>query len=97
MKVHCIQSALLFLSHAVYRYVKETLCLSLCINMGTSILAACVTTGVLECDRTLPVVLNQCCCSCADALSKSPSWGQDGIYIAIVLLLGLNLLSGKSK
>ncbi|DBA71740.1 TPA: hypothetical protein ACH3X2_011013 [Trebouxia sp. C0005] len=33
----------------------------------------------------------------SDALSKSPSWGQDGIYIAIVLLLGLNLLSGKSK
>ncbi|DBA94104.1 TPA: hypothetical protein ACH3X1_001746 [Trebouxia sp. C0004] len=33
----------------------------------------------------------------SDALSKSPSWGQDGVYIAVVLLLGLNLLSGKSK
>ncbi len=96
--MQCIQSALLFLSRAVYRYVKETLCLSLCTRTGLSILAACVTTGVLECDRTPAVVLNQCCCSsCADALSKSPSWGQDGIYIAIVLLLGLNLLSGKSK
>ena len=73
------------------------MCLSLCSSMDISILAAYVTTVVLECDRTLAAVLNQCCCSCADALSQSPSWGQDGIYIAIVLLLGLNLLSGKSK
>ena len=33
----------------------------------------------------------------ADALSKSPSWGVDGLYIAIMVLLGLNLLSGKGR
>lgn len=33
----------------------------------------------------------------ADALSKSPSWGQDAIYVAIVVLLGLNLRADKGK
>lgn len=36
--------------------MKETLYLSLCVSVGTSILAACVTIGVL--DRTIFVVLN---------------------------------------
>lgn len=33
----------------------------------------------------------------ADALSSSPSWGQDGIYVAIVVLLGLNLRGDKGR
>lgn len=33
----------------------------------------------------------------ADALSTSPSWGQDGIYIVVVVLLGLNLRSDKGR
>ncbi|KAL3151568.1 hypothetical protein ABBQ38_012564 [Trebouxia sp. C0009 RCD-2024] len=33
----------------------------------------------------------------SDALSKSPSWGQDAIYVAIVVLLGLNLRADKGK
>ncbi len=34
------------------------LCLFSCISVGTSALAACVTTGVLECDRTHFAVLS---------------------------------------
>ncbi len=56
VKVHCTQSTMLSVTHAVYRYVKETLYLSLCVSVGTSILAACVTIRVL--DRTIFVVLN---------------------------------------
>lgn len=56
VKVHCPQSTMLSVIHAVYRYVKETLYLSLCVSVGTSILAACVTISVL--DRTIFLVLN---------------------------------------
>ena len=56
VKVHCTQSTMLSVTHAVYRYVKETLYLSVCVSVGTSILTACVTIRVL--DRTTFVVLN---------------------------------------
>ena len=55
--MHCIQLALLSVTHIVYRYVRDAL-LVWCTSMGTSILAADVTTGVLECDETLLVLLN---------------------------------------